>query len=456
MTEQTDWHWAQLRRHRPALGALLGDATPLVGHAALRLALLSRLSGADTAVLFLLAGPAGSGKSAIVRWLKQAAADRIVDVRRAVRQMPRPLDPEGADVARLIQQLHPHVAAAGDRAVLVYDDADHDLRQEGITRFVREAIGSLDLGYLVIATTTALSPELFPIPTNSVTLDRRDADPKELDRFLDLALGAAVVPHDAFSDELRRSLYELSEQTADYRALEYVVEMLLAHCRATSRVARPDILYRILADDEYIQQLRLPAVRISDNRRMTFRRKDKTELLAEVLMRVFDSPGTLAEAASGRVEGFVRSTFLDDAHRSFRDAVMSLCLTTSPRDLVLALLGPADIRREINALRLDPSQLFDEREEQAHLLIRGLGFTLIDKPRGLTALKETVESAAALANELNARTDVVNGAGLTVIQQVESAMLDLLHFWGVYLFGSVRDLVQAFNQGHACHKTVNI
>jgi len=74
---------------------------------------------------------------------------------------------------------------------------------------------------------------------------------------------------------------------------------------------------------------------------------------------------------------------------------------------------------------------------------------LVDTPKGLKAFKDAVQAARELVEDHDARTDVLNAAGVTVIQHVEAALLDLLYFWATYLFGSVRDLVKLVNNQHA-------
>ena len=87
--------WARSQLGRPRLGELLGDDPPIIGHADLRIELLSRLEQPDTAVLFLISGGKGSGKSSIVRWLAKTAPDRVVIVHDAEPLGQLTLDPPG-------------------------------------------------------------------------------------------------------------------------------------------------------------------------------------------------------------------------------------------------------------------------------------------------------------------------------------------------------------------------
>lgn len=435
------YDWSALVKHRLRVSKVLGVGAPLIGHADLRKDLVARLDGADTASLLLLTGSSGSGKSAVLRWLQRTAAGRVVDARSAV--LTHRLDPEGDDVERLIRELREPVEAVGDRAVLVYHKIDDDLLQEGVGRFVARAIADLDVGFLVLTMATPLASQVFPIPPTQVGLEHRRASQEETDHFITAYLGAADAPTSSLSKDLRLAIHDLSEQTPDFRAVQFVVEMMLAKRMATHQQSRIEDLHDLLASQE-VASLRLPAIRGTEDHRLSFRRKDKTELLAEVLRRHFSTPDELAEAAVD-VQGFDRAAFLTDSAVSFPDAVLSLCLTSSPLDLVLQLLGPTQIREEIKNLGLDPSHLF-RGEARAHLLIRGLGFTLISTPQGLNVFTEAVRRAADLMADPEPRLDVVNSAAQQVVQHVEYALRDLAHFWGAFFFGSLEQAVREHNQ----------
>lgn len=450
--------WAGLSRTRPTFAELLGGKAALVGHAALQRALQARLDDPESAALVLLSGPSGSGKSSVVRWLHQFAGERVVDAGTARSQLGSPLREDGSDVRRLLREVDRALAVAGRRAVLVYDDADHELREEGIIRLVREAIARLDLAFVVICTSTPLTPELFPLPATSLTLDRRRADRQEFDGLLNQLLYAAGEHPDAFSADLRQSLHDMAEQTVDFRAVEYVIELLLAYHQWTGRVARPAVLRRLLEADP-VRQLHLPAVLVRDSR-LSFRRRDKSELLAMMLLRHLPTPRALANVAQRSLEDFDLPAFLHDAEqpteRAYWDGVMGLCLTYSPRDLVLDLLTPAQIRHEIDLLGLDPARLVMNLEEQVQRLVRSLGFTLIGAPTGLTALKDAVQQARAVVGDAGSRTDVLRSAASKVIGHADGAIRDLLHFWGTYLFGSVRTLVKEYNAAYPPDAAVDV
>ncbi len=371
----------------------------------------------------------------------------MVDVRAHVQLPPGPLHEAGGDVLRALHRLTPAVQAAGYRAVLVYDDADDDLREQGITRFVRDAIAELDLKFLVVCTKTPLTPELFPIPATSLTLDRRRSERYEFDRLLDRVLIAHGDRRDTFSEDVRESLHDLSEQTTDFTAVEYVVEMLLAHHRYVGEVGLP--VLRDLLEADHVRQKRLPAVRVQGGGRLSYRRRDKTELLAQVLLRHLPQLQALVELARSSLADFDPDAFLQEAQSSehaYWDAVMALCMTSSPLDLVSKLLTQEQIRAEIDDLGLDPKQRNTVKEEQADLLVRSLGFTLIGSPKGVTALRSAVADARALVDDGDERTtSVLKGAADQIIKHVESTLLDLLHFWATYLFASVRDLVRRYN-----------
>jgi trans-aconitate methyltransferase len=301
-------------------------------------------------------------------------------------------------------------------------------------------------------TSTALPTELFPVPTRTRVLDQRSAGFEEFDRFLDLVLDAAGTPRSTFTSQLRENLYDLSEQTPDFRAVHQVVELLVAHHRSTGASIRPTVLRSLLEHERQAHVLQLPE--LAAGPRLTFRRKDKSELLAAVIRRRFPDPLAFADVAARRLNPFDAAEFLAEARRSdrsYRLALTSLCLTHSPGDLVLRLLTPEQVHEEMADLHLDPVHGTRSVEEQAHLLVRGLGFTLVDPPVGLQDFKAAVLTAKALVEDADKGTERLLGATSTVVVHVEAALRDLLHFWATYLFDSIGDLVKTRNARTSGH-----
>lgn len=441
-----DVQWLVLREERPKIEELLGPDHPLLGHQSLRGLLLSRRDGAEPVALALLSGPAGSGKSALLRWLARADQEPIVHAGDMVEQLRRRIPGSELDVEQLIDRLRPTLRAAGADAVLAYDDIDHELRHSSIVEFIRAAFDELDPGLLVVTTSTALATELFAVPTRVRELDRRSADADEFNRFLDAVLDAALLGRGVFTRNVRQSLYDLSEQTADFRTVHYLMEMLLAHHRQTGTSTTLGVWRNLLAFHEQDPDVQLPAV--AGLAKLTFRRKDKSELLAALLQRLFPSPSRFAEIAAARLDGFEAAGFLTDvggARRAYLRELTLLCHTRSPGDLVVALLDEEQVRQEVERLRLDPAQLIGGHAAQAHLLVRGLGFTLVDPPIGLNAFRGAVQEARGLVDDPDRALDHLIRATRTVAQHVDDALRDLLHFWATYLFSSVAELVERRN-----------
>lgn len=439
-TERTPWEW--LSRRRPSIEAAGGVKKPHhVGHDRLREELRSSLTAADTAALVMLTGTAGSGKTSLMAWIEDLAGQRVANAGSVWGDMDRPLDGDGKDLDRLWRDLHPIVAAASDNPVLLFDNVDRALRERGITRLIHEAITKADVGLIVLSMSTPLTPQLFSLPVSQFGLYPRQASVEEFDRYLDTILDSVDCPHGAFSAGLRRSLFDLSEQTSDFRAVHYVLEQLLARFNWKGEILYPSALRRLLQDDPGACQRQLPAVRAQRGTHLAFRQKDKSELLAELLHRHFQGPTQLADIASVELDGFNADAFLSEAQQSFLSAIMNLCFTFSPSDLVLLLPRQA-VREEMRALRLDANELLDDATEEAELLVRGLGFTLTHPPAGLREIKEAVEQARGLVNSEAPRADKLKGTTATVLKHVEAALLDLLSFWSSYLFGSIDELIR--------------
>lgn len=443
------WDLDAVRQRRLQLSpAEFGE--PLLGFTELREQLAAKLGTPEGTSLLALVGSAGAGKTALLSAFTAAAGANVVSARAALDELGAILDPAGSDVGRLINAIDKRVLPELDALVVTYDDVDTDLLPEGTQRFIRELVHRVDVRLIVLTATTAPETGQLPVPATIVHLDRRQASEPEFSAYLDHCMSSLGISPDEVPDEVSSVLFSLQEQTTDFRPFTYILEMLAAIHKTLGKPINTQTVYRLLSEDSYLQQFRsFPGVTVTDDRRLTFRRKDKTELLCDVLMRVYDSPREFAAVASQELPAFERAEFLADAEVSFRDALMSLCLTRSPVDIINNLLGPRDLLREVEALELDKSRLFDAPDARKQLLIRGLGFTFVDRPKGLSDYAEIVSVTSDVLISGGQRQEVIKGIGLTLIQNVESLLLDLLQFWAHYLFGSVAAAVAEYNDGRS-------
>lgn len=438
--------WSRMRPARKHLDSLLA-ADNLIGFKLVKDYIQERLSASDTASLLLLHGPRWCGKTAVTRWIRATAPTQTVLVDDTLNCMVG-LDRNGHDVARLINALRSAVSAAGKHAVLVFDDVDHHLLPPGIAEFVRAALRGLDIGDVVLTSSTPVGAVDRFLPPKRMSLERRHADVDDFSAYLKSALTACAVEPVMLSDDLRLGLFELSEQTSDFQAVQYAVEMLIAYAANQRRPAEIGHLHDLLDSDKELRSHYIPAFGTTASGRLAFRRKDKTELLADLLMRHYSNGSELRSTAASRLTGLDQSALRDGDRLSFHDIAMIICLTNSPRDLVDNLLGPTQIAEELEKLNLDPHELrgHGQHAERVSLLIRGIGFTLIDTPRGLGACRSTVSEALDLLEDPDVRADVAKGTTLNAAQQIEAVLNDLVHFWSTLMFGSVRQVVQSFNQ----------
>jgi trans-aconitate methyltransferase len=443
------WNLDAVRQRRLQL-RLAESVQPLLGFAELREQFAAKLATPEGTSLLALVGSAGVGKTALLSAFMADAGANVVSARAALDELGAILDPAGSDVGRLIHAIHDRVSPGIDALVVTYDDVDTDLLPEGTQRFIRELVHRVDVRLIVLTATTAPETAQMPVPATIVRLDRRRASEAEFSAYLDHCMSSLGISPDEVPDDVRDVLFSLQEQTTDFRSFTYILEMLAAIHKSLGKPINTQTVYRLLSEDSYLQQFRsFPGVTVTDDRRLTFRRKDKTELLCDVLMRVYESPREFVAVASQELPAFARSEFLADAEVSFRDALMSLCLTRSPLDIINNLLGPRDLLREVEALELDKSRLFDAPDARKELLIRGLGFTFVDRPKGLSDYAEIVSVSDDVVISGGQRQEVIKGIGLNLIQSGESLLLDLLQFWAHYLFGSVEAAAKHYNDGRS-------
>lgn len=315
------------------------------------------------APLAMISGSVGSGKSTILRWLKAELGPRYVDVREIVRGLRFPrLRADGRDLPRLATLLLDPIKRAGADAVLGYDDIDHDLRDAGIAIFLQQTLAELNGRPAVLTMSMPFGAERLPLFARRIVLDRRHADPAQIDAYIATMVAKSGVHGDPFTASLRKALVLLSEHCSDFRAFQQVCGALINYSNAEHRPASVDDLSSLIDSDQRLRH-RLPRGYLMHDGSMGFRRKDKAELLAELLRRNVHGPEDLISVGH-RLPGFGQEEFLSEAERDFDDALLALALTTSPLVLVKELLGESLITREIEALNLDPLENFGEKKRR--------------------------------------------------------------------------------------------
>ena len=420
----------------------------LIGHRPVKEAMAEAAAPTGGTRVIILVGGAGCGKSALLRWF--AARGRpIVDVRAHAGRLSLRADP--ASVSEVVREIAQEIAGAPaaapagqDSLVAVYDDVDKDLAPATVPLFVRDLVQALDLSLVVLTMKTPPRREIYPVPVEIFSLERRQATREEFEKYLAEALAGHGSSLGRMSAELVRSLFQMQSQCPDFRAVAHIVENL---ARISRKGGADDFdLYRLLQRGATQRKFRsFPGVTATPSGRLIFRAKDKTEALRDMILDHYDDPEEFAVVAAECLPGFDAAAFLRDARTSYSDAVMALCLIQSPLRIVTSLFGPRDIIREIQKRGLADSREFEAPGSRARLLVRGLGFTLGDDPTGYSFYRQALGSSRALVDAENAPPEALRGSGLSLIQNVELMLADLAHFWGSLLFGSMALLVQSHN-----------
>jgi trans-aconitate methyltransferase len=437
--------------------------------------LMLRTVTAGGAHMLVLTGGTGSGKSLLLDWITEVVgAQRVFDVRERARAAGLSLRVDRSGLPGVVNRLvsRPFAPATGapgdgppgdsrrDGWVVLYDDIDADFLDDFVNdhdfafpAFVRELIKAVETDLLIVTCQSFPRGHVFPLPVETCSLEHRNASRNEFDDHLDEVLAAAGAGPEAFPAPVRVALYQMQSYCPDFRAVDHVVRLLIGRLASTARELGEVDIHQIVCEDMRLQDFRaFPEYAFTAGNRIHFRAKDKTEVLRDIILRLYDIPEELALVAEEKLYDFDGEAFRHEARESYRDALMTLCMTRSPVELISALLGPRDILHQIKVRELDRTRLFERTEARARLLVRGLGFSVTDSPQGLDSYVQAVAAAgqALRANGAErASAEVLRGVGLNLITEMERMLYELVHFWASLLYGSLRQLVALHNESHA-------
>ncbi|MET8092200.1 methyltransferase domain-containing protein [Micromonospora sp. NPDC005220] len=438
----------------------------LLGHRRSQEFVLGHRTGGKPGSMLVLTGGTGSGKSMVLRWAAHAlAGDRILDVRDHASAAGVSLRVDRTALAAAVDAIVAHCAGTaetpdGQRGwTVLYDDIDADFMDDfdndaefAFPAFVRRIVSKLDVNLLVVTCQSFPRGHVYPMPVEVCSLEHRNADRTEFDEYLDRVLDKAAVPLETFPRAVRTALFQMQTYCPDFRAVDRVLRLLIDRARGVGGVLGEVDLHGVIRGDRKLQDFRaFPEFAFTAGNRIHFRAKDKTEILRDILLGLYDIPEELALIGEEKLHDFDGESFRNEARESYQDTLMTLCMTRSPVELISALLGPRDILHQIKVRELDRTRLFERTEARARLLARGLGFSVTDTPQGLESYQQAVRSAGQalrVKGAERASVEVLRGVGLNLITEIEQMLFELVYFWATLLYGSLRQLVALHNESH--------
>lgn len=401
----------------------------------------------DGASLTSLVGPEGSGKTMLLKQLTQSPGARFVDLNRFVRDEGLGLDPRGKSAQALVESLRRSFASSDEHLVLLLDDADQMLLPSGIGVVVQEALRSLPIGAVLVSSTTdlGLDTRLIPIPcARAETLQRR-ASREEFDGELD----RYVISNDAdagfLRPALRSALYTIQNQISDFRLVRYVVEMAIAESLGSGGSVHPSFIKVLFEEDSYLRETyEAPGISINPAGHLRVHEKDKTELLCDLLLSIYESREELLDVAELEMDEM--SLRIAREQGTLRETVTALCLTTSPVTVVNSLVPTRDLVAELRRRKLHRSQESKVKADRVGLLLKGLGFTYAPPLHGLKDIESELRDIVELVGSDRSSVAPRIGGTWQAVASGESVLLDLLHFWARVLFGSIETLANTVNR----------
>ncbi|OLO42863.1 hypothetical protein BTR23_02360 [Alkalihalophilus pseudofirmus] len=180
----------------------------------------------------------------------------------------------------------------------------------------------------------------------------------------------------------------------------------------------------------------------------TIRIKDKIEKLRDVILEYYPDEQVLYEVMKNQFN----SSFVEEAFTlpiPYEDKVLNICLSYDPIDLLVNLLGPRDIIIELKERKLGEASLTYSIEDKAKQILKNIGLNILDKPKGIEYFYHRFMNNNQLLNEdtigrLN--KEYIIGLGITLFQDLESVLYEMLNFYSNYLCGSMRNFFEIYNR----------
>ena len=410
--------------------------------------LVERVNSSGFMAIFIC-GPPGSGKTLLLACFKERIADvagvRVVDLGKLVNDNKILLDPLGND----IESLHANelFKAEGDsRIVAVYDDIDNHVLSVGLEEWLLFFADNPSNLLLVLSVKNAP-----PIPGFSsdivevllVGVDRGSFE--DFEKYLSSYFPDKIDIQSEFTHETIQTLQRFTQTCEDFNVIESVLTSCVKRAGEVERQLSMEDLVAVFASVEsHIQQVPFVfsvTAKEDGEPSIEFRRKEKTERLRDLLLYYYRDRSEFEEAAAEVLPAYDSSKypFLD-----YSESVLCLCFEYSPYDIVKGMLGPRDIQQEVAKLGLGKTTLLPSLDDKIRALLDSLGFSLVDTHEGFHSIESAIRNYMTTLQSTEVKAEHIRGVALSLFQEMERALKNLLEFYGSLCLGSFRRLVDKY------------
>jgi trans-aconitate methyltransferase len=260
-----------------------------------------------------------------------------------------------------------------------------------------------------------------------------------------------------FSDIFLKNLFLFSTFSRNFN---YVMELLeLSHqlIMQNGRILPQEFINLLTKSSQFTKMNR---DLIIDTRNLeisdywfTIRIKDKIEKLTDLIMKNYPDEQVLYEVMiDPHNPSFVDKTF--KMQIDYQDKVLNLCLSYDPIELLKKILGPRDINKELNELKLGEAIFATTIEDKIKLILKNIGLNILNKPKGLKYFQERFSDTYKLLKEdtneiLN--NEYLVGLGISCYKEMEDFFREMLHFYAIYFCGSLSGYFQIYNSRSSKH-----
>lgn len=410
--------------------------------------LVGRVDSASFMAIFIC-GPPGSGKTLLLECFRERIARtsgvRVIDLGKLVSDNKILLDPLGNDIESL--NASELFKVEGDtRIVAIYDDVDNHVLSIGLEEWLLFFAENPSNLLIVLSMKNAPAIPGFSSDIVEVLLVGAERGSfEDFERYLSSYFPSNIDIYSEFTHETVQTLQRFTQTCEDFNVVRSVIATCVQRAGGVDReLSTEDLVTVFTSAESHIQQMPFVfsvTAREDGEPSIEFRRKEKTERLRDLLLYYYRDRSEFEEAAAEVLPAYDSSKY---PYLDYSESVLCLCFEYSPYEIIKGMLGPRDIQQEVAKLGLGKTTLLPSLDDKIRALLDSLGFSMVDTHEGFFSIESAIHSYMTTLQSKEVKAEHIRGIALSLFQEMERALRNLLEFYGSLCLGSFRRLVDRY------------